>query len=50
MEAMAFLSPGYYQDPRDVIDQLNRELETSSTAATDVKMRDPASGLKTRRN
>ena len=48
VEAMAFLSLGYYQDPRNVIDQLNHELETSFTAATDVKMRDPTSGLTTR--
>ena len=48
VEAMAFLSLGYYQDPRNVINQLNRELETSFTAAADEKMRDSMSALTTR--
>ena len=45
VEVTAFLSLGYYQDPRNVINQLNRELETSFTAVADKKMRDPTSGF-----
>ena len=47
VEIIAFLPLGYYQNPRDVIDQLNREMETAFTAAADEKMRDPTSGLTT---
>ena len=47
VEAIAFLSLGYYQDPCNVIDQLNCELETAFTAAADEKMRDPTLGLTT---
>ena len=47
VEAIAFLLLGYYQDPRNMIDQLNSELETAFTAAADEKMRDPMSGLTT---
>ena len=43
----AFLSLGYSHDPRNVINQLNRELEASFTAAADKLMRDPTSGLTT---
>ena len=48
VEAMGFLLLGYYQDPRDVIDQLNRALETSFTYVVDKKMADPKSGMTTR--
>ena len=48
VEITAFLSLGYYQDPRNVINQLNRELETSFTAAIDKKMAEPTSRLTTR--
>ena len=48
VEATGFLSLGYYQDPHDVIDQLNRELETSFTFVVDKKMADPTSGMATR--
>ena len=48
VEVTAFLSLGYYQDPRNVIDQLNRQSETSFTAAVDKKMADPTSRLTTR--
>ena len=47
VEEITFLLLGYYQDPRNVIDQLNCELETAFTAAADKKMRDPTSGLTT---
>ena len=47
VEAIVFLPLGYYQDSHNVIDQLNRELETAFTAAADEKMRDPTSGLTT---
>ena len=47
VEIIAFLSLGYYQDPRNVIDQLNRQSETSFTAAVDKKMADPMSRLTT---
>ena len=48
VEAMGYLSPGYYQDPRNVIDQLNRDLERSFTYVVDKKMADPTSGMTTR--
>ena len=48
VEAMGFLSQGYYQNPRDVIDQLNRALETSFTYVVDKKMADHTSGMTTR--
>ena len=48
VEVTAFLLLGYYQDSRNVIDQLNHELETSFTAVVDKKMADPMSGLMTR--
>ena len=48
VEAMGFLSQGYYQDPRNVIDQLNRDLERSFTYVVDKKMADPTSGMTTR--
>ena len=47
VDITAFLSLGYYQDPRNVIDQLNRELETSFTAAVDKKMAENMSRLTT---
>ena len=47
VQVTAFLSLGYYQDPRNVIDQLNRELKISFTAVADEKMRDLMSGLTT---
>ena len=47
VDIRAFLPLGYYQNPRDVIDQLNREMETAFQAAADEKMRDPTSGLTT---
>ena len=47
MEIIAFLPRGYYQNPRNVIDQLNREMETAFAAAAHEKMRDPTSGLTT---
>ena len=47
MEIIAFLPRGYYQNPRNVIDQLKREMETAFAAAADEKMRDPTSGLTT---
>ena len=48
VEAMGYLSPGYYQDPHNVIDQLNRDLERSFTYVVDKKMADPTSGMTTR--
>ena len=48
VEVTAFLLLGYYQDPRNVIDQLNRELESSFTFVIDKKMADPTSGMTTR--
>ena len=48
VEVTAFLSLGYYQDPSNVIDQLNRELESSFTFVVDKKMVDPTSGMTTR--
>ena len=47
MDIIVFLLLEYYQNPRDVIDQLNREMEKAFAAAADVKMRDPISGLTT---
>ena len=47
IDIIVFLPLGYYQNPRDVIDQLNREMEKHFTAAADVKMRDPTLGLTT---
>ena len=47
MEIRAFLPRGYYQNPRNVIDQLKREMETAFAAAADKKSRDPTSGLTT---
>ena len=48
LEATRFLSLGYNQNPRDVIDQLNHELEASFTFVVDKKMADPTSGMTTR--
>ena len=48
VETTGFLLQGYYQNPRDVIDQLNRALETSFTYVVDKKMADPTSGMTTR--
>ena len=48
VEVTAFLLLGYYQDPSNVIDQLNRELESSSTFVVDKKMADPTSGMTAR--
>ena len=48
VEITGFLSQGYYQNPHDVIDQLNRALETSFTYVVDKKMADPTSGMTTR--
>ena len=48
VEVTAFLLLGYYQDPSDVIDQLNRELESSFTFVVDKKMANPTSGMLTR--
>ena len=48
VEATGYLSQGYYQNPRDVINQLNRALESSFTYVVDKKMADPTSGMTTR--
>ena len=47
IDIIVFLSLGYYQNPRNVIDQLNREMEKAFAAAADMKTRDLTSRLTT---
>ena len=47
LKVTALVPIGYYQDPRYVINLLNRRLKTAFTAAADEAMRNPTSGLMT---